>query len=161
MRRPVGLNVTAWGKGDPAVLVHGSFGWGEETWHAQRPLASDYALLLVDRRGYGDSPGDGRADFERDAEDVAALLEQPAHVVGHSYGGVGALLAAAGRPDNVRSLTVIEPPALGLLAGDAVSAMFSADMDAATRESKSADEYRTRFLQNFGFPAPRDELEGK
>lgn len=161
MRRPVGLNVTVWGKGDPAVLVHGSFGWGEETWHAQRPLASDYALLLVDRRGYGDSPADGRADFERDAEDLAALLEQPAHVVGHSYGGVGALLAAARRPDNVRSLTVIEPPALGLLAGDPVSGTFRADMDVAMRESKSAGEYRTRFLQNFGFPAPRDELEGK
>lgn len=161
MRHPAGLNVTVWGTGEPAVLVHGSFGWGEETWRAQRPLAGYYALLLVDRRGYGDSPPDGRADFARDAEDVAALLEEPAHLVGHSYGGVGALLAAACRPDNIRSLTVIEPPALGLLTGDALTETFKVDMDVAARESKSADEYRARFLQSFGFPAPRDQLEGK
>ena len=59
MRRPAGLNVTVWGNGEPAVFVHGSFGWGEETWHAQRPLADDYELRLVDRRGYGGSPPDG------------------------------------------------------------------------------------------------------
>src|SRR5215216_4152116 len=99
MRRPDGLNVTVWGEGERAVLVHGSFGWGEETWQAQRPLADGYELLLVDRRGYGGSPSDGRADFECDAEDVAALLDRPSHLVGHSYGGVGALLAAARRPE--------------------------------------------------------------
>src|SRR5438477_2435226 len=42
------LHVTRLGDGPPAVFVHGSFGWGEETWSAQRPLADDYELLLVD-----------------------------------------------------------------------------------------------------------------
>ena len=161
MLRPDGLNVTVWGTGEPALFVHGSFGWGEETWRAQRPLADHHSLLLVDRRGYGDSPAAGRADFARDAEDVASVLERPSHLVGHSYGGVGALLAAARRPEHVRSLTVIEPPALGLLAADALAATFGADMEVAARESKSADEYRARFLQGFGFPAPRDQMEGK
>jgi pimeloyl-ACP methyl ester carboxylesterase len=36
------------------VFVHGSFGWGEEAFHAQRELADEYELLLLDRRGYGD-----------------------------------------------------------------------------------------------------------
>ena len=40
-------------------------------------------------------------------------------MVGHSYGGVVALLAAAARPEAVRSLTIIEPPALGLPPGTA------------------------------------------
>jgi len=41
------------------------------------------------------------------------------HLVGHSYGGVICLLAAASRPEAVRSLTVIEPPAFGVAAGNA------------------------------------------
>jgi hypothetical protein len=73
--------------------------------------------LLVDRRGFGASPADGRVDFERDAEDVAELLADGAHLVGHSYGGVVSLLAAARRPDAVRSLVLIEPPAFGVARG--------------------------------------------
>ena len=40
-----------------------------------------------------------------------------AHLVGFSYGGIVALTAAARRPDLVYSLTVIEPPALGIACG--------------------------------------------
>ena len=49
----------------------------------------------------------------------AALLDGPADLVGHSYGGVVCLLAAALRPEGVRSLTVIEPPAFAVARGDA------------------------------------------
>src|SRR5881392_3809104 len=103
-----------WGDGEPAVFVHGSFGWGEETWREQRALADHYKLLLVDRRGFGASSPNGPVDFERDADDVAELLGDGSHLVGHSYGGVVSLLAAARRPDAVRSLALIEPPAFGV-----------------------------------------------
>src|SRR5437763_15844582 len=89
---------------------------GPETWHDQQPLAGDRLLIVLDRRSYGDSP-DGDGDFERDAGDVAELLDGGAHLVGISYGGVVALLAAGMRPESVRSLTVVEPPALGLVRG--------------------------------------------
>ena len=100
MRTSAGLHVTVWGDGEAAVFVHGSFGWGEETWQEQRPLADHYRLLLVDRRGFGGSPANGRVDFERDADDVAAVLDEGAHLVGHSYGGVVSLLhrVRAARP---------------------------------------------------------------
>jgi pimeloyl-ACP methyl ester carboxylesterase len=117
MRTASGVHVTVWGDGEPAVFVHGSFGWGKETWKQQRPLADHYRLLLVDRRGFGASPANGRVDFERDAEDVAELLGDGAHLVGHSYGGVVSLLAAGRRPGVVRSLTLIEPPAFGVARG--------------------------------------------
>jgi len=45
---------------------------------------------------------------------VADLLEPGDHLVGHSYGGVISLLAAARRPERLRSLTVVEPPAFGV-----------------------------------------------
>jgi pimeloyl-ACP methyl ester carboxylesterase len=161
VRSPAGLHVTVLGEGDPAVFVHGSFGWGEETWQAQRPLADSYELLLVDRRGFGATPPDGRPDFNRDADDVAGLLPASAHVVGHSYGGVVCLLAAARRPDAVRSLTVIEPPALGLVRGDPIVEDFLVHMARSVREAQDADDYRARFLEGFGFPAPKERLEGR
>jgi pimeloyl-ACP methyl ester carboxylesterase len=154
------LNVTVWGKGEPAVLVHGSFGWGTETWEKQRPLAASYKLTLVDRRGFGGTPASGRVDFERDADDVADLLESGVHLVGHSYGGVVALLAAARRRDAVRSLTVVEPPALGLARGVPAVEGFIAGIDEAIDGAADPSDYRVRFLHGFGLPAKPQELTG-
>jgi len=157
VQHPTGLNVTVWGDGEPAVFVHGSFGWGEETWREQRPLADSHRLLLVDRRGFGGSPANGRVDFERDAEDVAELLADGAHLVGHSYGGVVSLLAAARNPHAVRSLTVIEPPALGLVRGNLAVEEFIAGVGDAMRDARDPSDYHARFLRNFGF-SPRDQV---
>jgi pimeloyl-ACP methyl ester carboxylesterase len=161
VQRATGLNVTVWGDGDPAVLVHGSFGWGEETWRAQRPLANSYRLQLVDRRGFGGSPADGRVDFERDADDVADLLADGAHLVGHSYGAVVSLLAAARNPHAVGSLTLIEPPALALVRGNPVVEEFITGIGTAMREARDPSDYQARFLRNFGFPARDEVLAGR
>jgi pimeloyl-ACP methyl ester carboxylesterase len=50
----------------------------------------------------------------------AELLGDGAHLVGHSYGAVIALLVAAERPEAVRSLTVSEPGCLRVAAGTPV-----------------------------------------
>src|SRR5213076_2538180 len=55
--------------------------------------------------------------FEEQAEELAPLLEDGAHLVGHSYGGVISLLIAARYPERVRSLAVSEPPAFGVARG--------------------------------------------
>jgi pimeloyl-ACP methyl ester carboxylesterase len=154
------LNVTVWGDGEPAVCVHGSFGWGTETWEAQRPLAETYRLLLVDRRGFGDSPADGRVDFDRDADDVAGLVGDGAHLVGHSYGAIVTLLAAARLREAVRSLCVIEPPALGLVRGDPAAEEFISRIADAAREAHDPSDYYLRFLQSFGFTPKPQQLEG-
>ena len=108
------------------VLVHGSVVGGRATWAAQRPLADRFELVVVDRPGFPPNPPVDRVDFERDAELVADLLEPGDHLVGHSYGGVISLLAAAARPDALRSLTVIEPPATQVAAGDPAVDGFAA-----------------------------------
>ena len=160
MRTSAGLHVTVWGDGEAAVFVHGSFGWGEETWQEQRPLADQYRLLLVDRRGFGESPANGRVDFERDADDVAAVLDDGAHLVGHSYGGVVSLLAAAQRPEAVRSLTLIEPPAFGVARGNPAVEELIQNVGLAARDASDPADYRLRFLHGFGFPGEPVSLEG-
>ena len=100
------------------VLVHGSIVGARATWAGLQPLAERFELVAVERPGFPPNPPAERVDFESDAALVARLLEHGDHLVGHSYGGVISLLAAAQRPDAVASLTVIEPPATRVAAGD-------------------------------------------
>jgi len=109
------LFVESWGSGTPVVLVHGSLAIGREEWQAQRPLADEgFRLVVFDRRGYGQSAAAHGEDFLRDADDIADLMGDGAHLVGHSYGGLGAMFAAARRPEATKSLTLLEPAALAL-----------------------------------------------
>src|SRR4051794_19927160 len=101
-----GLHVDVIGSGPAVVLLHGSFSFGALAFSEQRPLAEEFELHLVDRRGFGRSPeGAGPVDFETEAPEIAALLDRPAHLLGHSYGAIVAMFAAALRPEAVRSLT--------------------------------------------------------
>jgi pimeloyl-ACP methyl ester carboxylesterase len=109
-REHIRLHAATMGRGDRVVLVHGSLATAQEEWVAQHDLADrGFELVLVDRCGYGDTPGAAGEDYLADAEGVVDLLGDGAHLVGHSYGGLVALLAAARRPAAVRSLTVLEP----------------------------------------------------
>ncbi len=112
------LDIIHIGAGPPVVLVHGSV-FGRRTWHRQEELGEHWALTLPNRPGFGSSPPLPRGDFEVEAPLVAELLGNGAHLVGHSYGAVIALYAAALRPDAVRSLTVSEPGCFRVAAGDA------------------------------------------
>ena len=112
--------MTEWGAGERAVLVHGGdpFG-GASTFSEQEALAERWHLIVPDRPGHGNSPRQGREDFEHHAELLAPLLDDgPVHLVGHSYGGMVALYMATAQPDNVRSLTLIEVPWFGLAPDD-------------------------------------------
>ncbi len=147
------LNVVVWGHGERVVCVHGSLSWGTFAFRAQRPLANAHALLLPDRRGYGASAAGGPSDFAVDADDIASLLGDRAHLVGHSYGAVIALLVAACRPEAVRTLTVVEPAALAVARSDeAVEELIAnlADLH-ATAASLTAPEFMLRFLEGFGY----------
>ena len=101
-----------------SLFVHGSIVGPEQTWRAQRDLATRWTLVLPHRPGFGATPPLPRGDFEAEAPLIAELLGDGAHLVGHSYGAVIALHAAAQRPEAVRSLTVTEPGALRIAAGD-------------------------------------------
>jgi pimeloyl-ACP methyl ester carboxylesterase len=109
------------------VLVHGSVMGGSPTWSSQRALGDEFELEIVERPGFPPNPPVDRVDFDEDAIRVANRLEGGAHLVGHSYGGVIALLTAALLPRHVRSLTVIEPPATAVARGNPVVDAFARD----------------------------------
>jgi pimeloyl-ACP methyl ester carboxylesterase len=111
------LDVRRVGEGPPVLLVHGSIVGAERTWRRQLGLAERWSLCLPNRPGFAGSPPLERGDFEAEAPLIAELLGDGAHLVGHSYGAVIALLAAAERPDAVFSLTVSEPGSLRVAAG--------------------------------------------
>jgi len=100
------------------VLIHGSGGNAESAWGPVQPLADRFELVTPNRGGYPPNPPLDRIDFDEQADELAPLLGDGAHLVGHSYGGVIALLIAARRPEAVLSLAVSEPPAFGLARGD-------------------------------------------
>ncbi len=99
------------------LFVHGSVVNAELTWSAQKPLADRFEIVAPDRRGFPPGPEVERVDFEDEAVWLDQFLTPGTHLVGHSYGGVITLLAAARRLELVRSLTVIEPPAFGIARG--------------------------------------------
>ncbi|HWX51997.1 MAG TPA: alpha/beta hydrolase [Solirubrobacteraceae bacterium] len=112
------LEVTRVGAGPPVLFVHGSVVGAMRSWRAQLALRADWSLSLPNRPGFGASPPLPRGDFEVEAPLFAELLGEGAHLVGHSYGAVIALYAAALRPEAVLSLTVSEPGCLRVAAGD-------------------------------------------
>ena len=76
------------------VLVHGSVTNADLSWRRQRALADRFEIVAPTRPGFPPGPPVERVDFERDAEWLATVVERGDHVVGHSYGGVAALVAA-------------------------------------------------------------------
>jgi pimeloyl-ACP methyl ester carboxylesterase len=146
-----GLSFESWGSGVPVVLVHGSLATGADEWQAQRPLADEgFRLLVPDRRGYGRSPTAQGEDFLVDAEDIAELMGDGAHLVGHSYGGLGVLFAAARRPDATLSLTLLEPAAFSLSQRDPAARTLVADVRRLWDEDLPDEDWVIRFLQLVG-----------
>ncbi len=98
------IHVTTWGASGPAVLivhggVQGGLGGGPSTFSKQEPLAQrGWRLQLVDRPGFGQSASRGVDDMQADAAWIADMLGDGANLIGHSWGGAEALLAAARRP---------------------------------------------------------------
>lgn len=138
------------------LLVHGSVINAELTWSAQRPLAERFEIVAPNRRGFPPGGDVEAVDFADEARWLEPFLQPGAHLVGQSYGGLVALLAAARRPELVRSLTVIEPPAFGIARGlDGVDS-FVARLAALQEDGPSDDdEFLRVFLATIGAPVPR------
>jgi pimeloyl-ACP methyl ester carboxylesterase len=145
------------GSGPEVLLIHGGAG-AETTWSGLAPLTERWTLVVAHRRGFPPSPPPRqRQDFDVDADDLAPLLDPRPHVVAHSYGALGALIAATRRPAQVRSLTLIEPPLFHLVAGDAEVDRFRRMGDEVLQHGLETHPATLReFLRIAGAPAPDD-----
>ena len=95
------------GDGEPLLLVHG-LGGSAANWLALAPLLLPGRRLIVpDLPGHGGSdPLPAAASLTAYADSLAALLEGPAAVVGHSLGGAIALRLAIRRPELASALVL-------------------------------------------------------
>ncbi|WP_255162841.1 alpha/beta fold hydrolase [Rhodococcus gordoniae] len=113
---------------------------------------------MMDRRGHGDSPdldGAYRTDYEVDAADIVELLGDGAYLAGYSYGAVAAMLAAAERPDLVRSLCLIQPGCLKVAESEPVVAENLArarGSQAALPPELTAEDYLRLTTESVGMP---------
>ena len=100
----------------PLVCVNGGMIYSHSLlWPALAPLATGRQLVLYDLRGRGLSqaaPGQRQSRIEFDAGDLPALREALGltrwDVLGHSWGGGIAMLAAARDPLGVRRLVLVD-----------------------------------------------------
>lgn len=109
------------GNGEPLVLIHGSAS-DYRTWNAQQAeLSKRFRAISYSRRYHwpNEPIGEG-ADYSmlehvRDLEELLHSLDAaPTHLVGHSYGAFIALLLAIQKPQLIRTLVLVEPPAITL-----------------------------------------------
>jgi pimeloyl-ACP methyl ester carboxylesterase len=136
-RIPSNLHIADAGGGQPVLLLH-SHGMSGRQW---RRLTSELVsrgrrVLVPDLSGHGASPPWPEPTLFSFHTDVAAIVDLlqsigPADVIGHSYGGLVALQAARAVPGSVRSLSLYDPVAFGVLDGrdrDAKQEVFGLDM---------------------------------
>ncbi|MGV9679661.1 alpha/beta fold hydrolase [Nocardia sp. NPDC003482] len=110
------LNVHRFGPADgPLVLaLHGLTGHGRRWASLATEHLPDVRVLAPDLRGHGGSTAVPPWTLEAVADDAAALLdEEPAVVVGHSFGGAAGIHLARRHPELVKALVLLDP-AVGL-----------------------------------------------
>ena len=89
------------------------------------------------------------------------MLDEPAHVVGHSYGGIACLYAAGLRPEAIRSLLVIEPPAFGLVPDDPHAHELRDRLERVFASAADPQALYGDFLAAWGFNRPSDDWLGR
>lgn len=111
-----GLNfhVTEWGdpSARPIVMMHGIRGYAETFAGVAAALQPDFRVIAFDQRGRGQTDWDPAWNYYTDAyvADLAALVDHlhlaQFDLLGHSMGGINALVYAAGHPGRVGRLVI-------------------------------------------------------
>lgn len=103
--------------GPPLVFLHGGTGHCQAWNHLLPELTQRWHVYALDLRGHGQSGwGKGAEAYHvsRNGSDIAAFLREQVRektvLVGHSWGGVIALVCAAQAKDYLRGLVLEDPP---------------------------------------------------
>ena len=151
------IEVTHWGDTGPVVMlvhggVQGNVGGGPSSWVRQEAISQEgFQLWVPDRPGFGKSPTRGPDDMAKEATWIAKMMPDGVNLIGHSWGGADVLLAAAKRPQAVRSIILIEPAMTQLIPNDPelrkdpVLNQAVAERDQWVEESKTPAEFMRKF----------------
>lgn len=96
----------------PAIALHCMMGSGAYWGVAADQLAGRLDLRAPDLPGHGRSPLPENKELDYHTlvtRQVAAMIDRPLDLIGHSFGATVALRIAVGAPHAIRSLTLIEP----------------------------------------------------
>lgn len=97
----------------PVLLLHG-LSQQRAFWSPVVRRLRHRPVIVLDQRGHGVSDASAAADFTipRVAEDVVEVLDllgiEAVHLVGHSWGAAVAIAAAAGYPERILSVALID-----------------------------------------------------
>ncbi|MDR7151907.1 pimeloyl-ACP methyl ester carboxylesterase [Hydrogenophaga palleronii] len=108
------LHVTQWGAptGRPVVMLHGIRGYAETFAGIAAALQPDCRVIAFDQRGRGTSDWDPQHGYYTDAyvDDLSAVVNALGldrfDLLGHSMGGINAIVYAARFPERVNRLLV-------------------------------------------------------
>ncbi|MFV1878506.1 alpha/beta fold hydrolase [Nioella sp.] len=109
------------GQGEKVVLVHSSVAGAKQWRSLMETLAGEFHVIAINLFGYGDTrawEGDGTQRLRDQARLIEPFLPSGAgrmSIVGHSFGGSVAMMAAAEFRTHVRRLVLIEPNPFYLL----------------------------------------------
>lgn len=121
--------------GDPAapavIVLHGIMGHAREWDTLVTALVASHRVIVVDQRGHGLTDWADEYTAAAMADDLIAVIERlnlsrPA-VIGHSMGGIAAMVAAARRPELIARLVVVD------IGPDTVSRDVAAEVAASVR----------------------------
>jgi len=108
------LHYLDWGNADapPMLLLHGLCGNAHYWDFFARSMKNDYHILALDQRGHGDSSWTrsySPRDYVLDLEAFVTALELDNIVlIGHSMGGINAIIYAARHPEQISQLAIID-----------------------------------------------------
>jgi pimeloyl-ACP methyl ester carboxylesterase len=142
------ISVTSMGKGAPVMLVPG-LSTPRAMWDGVTPeLARDHRVLLVQVNGFaGDDP---KANLNGGILDgivedlhgyIAAHRLKHVRLVGHSMGGLAALMFARAHPDEVERVVVVDALPFFAVLMDPAATVESVKPTAAMMRSKIAASY--------------------
>lgn len=150
-----------------AVFIHGTGAAGPRAWPKQSNDSRFAECVFLSRPGFSEGELPHITDWSAETDAVIAAVGGGAHVVGFSFGGLPAMLAAQRSPTTVHSLCLIEPPAFSIARGDPSVEAHIASVAAvmALRDELDAAEYFVAFMSALGIgaverPSSQAELLG-
>jgi pimeloyl-ACP methyl ester carboxylesterase len=151
-----GTQIAFWreGQGPPLLMVHGG-ACDHLAWFFVAPLlARVFTVYTYDRRGRGESGIVLPYTVDREVEDVEAMLGaigEPAHLLGHSAGGILALETAE-RTNNLLSLILYEPAYVVPGAREKPNPEILEKMNALLSTGNRAEVVRIAIRETIGLP---------